>query len=353
MVGRVSRVSPEAPVPIVEFEREFSVPGGAANVAHNARALGARVTLIGLVGDDAAAVDLRGLLDGAGHRRHRPGRRSGAADHAEDPVGHHAEPAGGAVDVERDRRRAAALDDALAAAIEEAAASAAAIIVSDYLKGVVTQRVMAHAIAAAHRHGVPVLVDPKVPHLARYAGATLLTPNHHEAELATGVPIREAADARRAARTLAEQARVDGVLVTWGERGVWLSHRVVRGAPRRRRPGSRRRDRRRRHGGRRPSAPPWRQGRARPRRPVSPTRRLESSSRASARPPSAPTTCANDSDWRLRRSHLCVSPRAVRRPGRESHFETELKARLRDTSAISSGVPRRFTSRSAARVPVR
>jgi rfaE bifunctional protein kinase chain/domain len=103
------------------------------------------------------------------------------------------------------------------------------IVVSDYLKGVVTPRVMAHAVAAAQQHRVPLLVDPKVPHLARYAGATLLTPNHHEAEAATGVRIRTTAEARRAARLLSEQARVDGVLVTWGEHGMWLSHGTVEG----------------------------------------------------------------------------------------------------------------------------
>ena len=232
MVGRVSRVSPEAPVPIVEFEREFSVPGGAANVAHNARTLGARVTLIGVVGDDAAAVDLRGLLDGTGYRRRRPGGRPGAADHAQDAAGHDPQSAGGPRRHRADRRgRARPATRRWPGAIDAAVASAQVVIVSDYLKGVVTPRVMAHAVAAAHRRGVPLLVDPKVPHMARYAGATLLTPNHHEAESATGVRIRTAADARRAARTLAEQARVDGVLVTWGEQGMWLSHGSRRRAP--------------------------------------------------------------------------------------------------------------------------
>jgi D-beta-D-heptose 7-phosphate kinase/D-beta-D-heptose 1-phosphate adenosyltransferase len=88
---------------------------------------------------------------------------------------------------------------------------------------------MARAVASAGLRRVPLLVDPKVPHLARYGGATLLTPNHHEAEAATGVRIRTTADARKAARLLAEQARVDGVLVTWGEQGVWLSHGAVEG----------------------------------------------------------------------------------------------------------------------------
>ena len=76
---------------------------------------------------------------------------------------------------------------------------------------------------------MPLLVDPKVPHIGRYAGATLLTPNHHEAEAASGVRIRTAADARRAARALAEQVRVDGVLITWGEHGLWLSYGAVEG----------------------------------------------------------------------------------------------------------------------------
>jgi rfaE bifunctional protein kinase chain/domain len=229
MVGRVSRVSPEAPVPIVEFEREFSVPGGAANVAHNARALGARVTLVGLVGDDAAAADLRGLLDGRGIGASGlivdPGRpttrKTRLATTRNQQVAR--------VDVEQAGDAAGPLDDALAAAIESAAATADVIVVSDYLKGVVTARVMARTVAAAHQRRVPLLVDPKVPHLARYAGATLLTPNHHEAEAATGVCIRSAADARRAARLLAEQARVDGVLVTWGEQGLWLSHGTIEG----------------------------------------------------------------------------------------------------------------------------
>jgi D-beta-D-heptose 7-phosphate kinase/D-beta-D-heptose 1-phosphate adenosyltransferase len=229
MVGRVSRVSPEAPVPIVEFEREFSVPGGAANVAHNARTLGARVTLIGVVGDDAAATDLRGLLDGRG---------IGAAGLVVDPTRPTTRKVRLAttrnqqvarVDIEQTAEVVAACDEALAQAIDAAVASAQVVIVSDYLKGVVTPRVMAQAVAAAHQRGVPLLVDPKVPHLARYAGATLLTPNHHEAESATGVRIRAAADARRAARMLAEQARVDGVLVTWGEHGMWLSHGAVEG----------------------------------------------------------------------------------------------------------------------------
>jgi rfaE bifunctional protein kinase chain/domain len=229
MVGRVSRISPEAPVPIVEFEREFMVPGGAANVAGNARALGAKVTLIGVVGDDPAAADVRGLLEARGIAASglivdpsRPTtRKTRLATTRNQQVAR--------VDVERAGDIDAAVEAAVGRALDAAAASVSAIVVSDYLKGVVTEQVMIRAVAAAQRRGVPLLVDPKVPHIGRYAGATLLTPNHHEAEAASGVRIRTTADARRAARTLAEQARVDGVMVTWGEQGLWLSHGAVEG----------------------------------------------------------------------------------------------------------------------------
>ena len=291
MVGRVSRISPEAPVPIVEFEREFSVPGGAANVAHNARALGARVTLIGLVGDDAAAADLRGLLEARGIAATglvvdpaRPTtRKMRLVTTRNQQVAR--------VDVERAADAQGALDDALAAAVEEAAASAAAIIVSDYLKGVVTQRVMAHAIAAAHR--------ARRARARRSQGAApgalcRRHAAHAQSPRGRAGHRRPDPDGRRRAprrpRPWREQARVEGVLVTWGERGMWLSHQASEGHL----PAAAREvadvtgagdtvvaHARRGHGGRRD---------ARPRPRASPTRRLASSSRASARPRSAPTT---------------------------------------------------------------
>ena len=86
------------------------------------------------------------------------------------------------------------------AAIDRAAADAAVVVVSDYLKGVVTPGLMRALVSRRERDGVPVLVDPKIPHLASYAGASLITPNHHEAEVATHTRIRTDADAKAAAR---------------------------------------------------------------------------------------------------------------------------------------------------------
>jgi D-beta-D-heptose 7-phosphate kinase/D-beta-D-heptose 1-phosphate adenosyltransferase len=107
----------------------------------------------------------------------------------------------------------------LAAAVRAACADAAAIVLSDYRKGVVTPAVIAAAREAAGTS--PIVVDPKVPDAARYAGVTVLTPNHHEAELMTGTRIQTADDCRAAARAL-HAATGANVLITWGEHGMWV-----------------------------------------------------------------------------------------------------------------------------------
>jgi D-beta-D-heptose 7-phosphate kinase/D-beta-D-heptose 1-phosphate adenosyltransferase len=226
LIGKVSRISPEAPVPVVEFEREFTLPGGAANVAHNARTLGARVSLVGVVGDDAQAADMRGLLEARGIAASGlvtdPGRPTTRKTRL--ATTRHQQVA--RIDVEKNHDVPADVETALVAALETAAGTASAIVVSDYLKGVVTRRVMAHAVALATGRRIPLLVDPKVPHMAYYAGATLLTPNQPEAESASLVRITSADDARQAARALRETHRVGGVLVTLGEQGMWLADGV-------------------------------------------------------------------------------------------------------------------------------
>ena len=229
VIGRVSRISPEAPVPVVEYDREFSLPGGAANVAHNVRALGARVTLVGVVGADRSADDMRALLADRGIDAARlvvddarpTTRKTRLATTRHQQVAR--------LDIERTDDVPPAVESALAAALETAIADAGAVVVSDYQKGVVTRRVMAHVVAAAAARGVPVLVDPKVPHMPYYAGATLITPNQPEAEQSSLVRIRSAADARQAVRALRERFGVDGVLITLGEQGMWLADGATEG----------------------------------------------------------------------------------------------------------------------------
>ena len=222
VVGRVDRISPEAPVPVVKFIRDEYRLGGAANVAHNVEALGGRATLVGLVGDDGTARAFERALSQAGLDRgglvtdpDRPTtRKVRIVTERNQQVGR--------IDYENDADAAGAVEDQLIAAVRGAAAEGVdAIVLSDYRKGVVTPRVIAAAVAATQEAGVPLLVDPKIPDAERYRGASLITPNHHEAELMTQTLIRRVDDVRAAARVL--HARTGGsVLITWGEHGMFV-----------------------------------------------------------------------------------------------------------------------------------
>lgn len=222
-IGGVSRISPEAPVPVVLFDRDEYRAGGAANVALNLRALGASVALIGLVGADAAAGRLAELLQaatvGANGLITDEQRRTTAKVRIVTTRNQQV----ARVDYESDGAPSGAVEDALIDQTEDRAREATVIVVSDYLKGVVTRRLMAAIVAAGQQQGIPVLVDPKIPHLDYYAGATLVTPNHHEAEMATHLRIRTDDDARQAARFFRDRIKCDGVLITRGEHGMWLA----------------------------------------------------------------------------------------------------------------------------------
>ena len=126
------------------------------------------------------------------------------------------------IDYESDGDVSGALEDRLVDAIQAAAARADVILVSDYQKGVITHRIARAAIDAARERRIQSLVDPKVPHIDYYAGATLITPNHHEAEAVTLMRIRTTEDARAVAARFRERASCESVLVTRGEHGMWL-----------------------------------------------------------------------------------------------------------------------------------
>jgi rfaE bifunctional protein kinase chain/domain len=223
IVGRVTRISPEAPVPVVAYEREEFRAGGAANVAFNARALGASVELVGLVGADKDADRLRELLDAAGVRSSGLVTDDARRTTTKVRIVTTRNLQVARVDYESDDPATAAIEEALIAQATDRIARASAVVVSDYLKGVVTSRLMQAIVAAGKDRGVPVLVDPKIPHLEYYVGATWVTPNHHEAEAATHLRIRTDAEAEAAAQRFRERAKCSCVLITRGEHGMWLS----------------------------------------------------------------------------------------------------------------------------------
>ena len=218
--GRVSRISPEAPVPVVEHDHDEYRIGGAGNVAHNVRALGGRVELVGLLGRDAAAGRLRGemVTNGMGVEGLvvDPARPTTTKQRIVTTRNQQV----ARVDFEDDTEATGEAERALIDRARRALAHADAVVVSDYLKGAVTRALVAALVEGARERKVPVLVDPKIPHIDYYAGATLVTPNHHEAETATHMRIRNDDDARRAGQVFIDRARCQGVLITRGEHGM-------------------------------------------------------------------------------------------------------------------------------------
>ncbi len=230
IVGRVSRISPEAPVPVVQFQSEHVRLGGAANVAHNIAALGGRVALVAIVGADAAAHRLRDQLSAAGIAV------AGLVEEAARPTTEKVRIVTdrnqqvARIDYERDDDVSGAAEEAIAGRIAQQGREARALLVSDYLKGAVTRPIVEALLRVRESSGAPLIVDPKIPHLACYRGATLVTPNHHEAETATHRRIRTDEDACEAARDFRTRADCGAVLVTRGEQGMWLSDADIEGA---------------------------------------------------------------------------------------------------------------------------
>jgi rfaE bifunctional protein kinase chain/domain len=232
IVGHVTRISPEAPVPVVRFRSEQVRLGGAANVAHNVAVLGGRALLVGVVGRDAAAGRLREQLAAAGvgsdglvEDESRP-----TTEKVRIVTDRNQQVA--RVDYEEDSDVSGAVEGAVIERVNALAREAKTLLASDYLKGTVTPPVM-NALLALKRSGTagrPLIVDPKIPHLASYRGATLVTPNHHEAEVAAHRRIHDDEGARGAAQELRERLNCEAVLITLGDRGMWLSSTDAEGA---------------------------------------------------------------------------------------------------------------------------
>jgi D-beta-D-heptose 7-phosphate kinase/D-beta-D-heptose 1-phosphate adenosyltransferase len=221
IVGRVSRISPEAPVPVVAFDHEMHRMGGAANVANNVVALGAGATLVGVTGQDEAGATLAHACREAGIAPSLVGDAARPTTTKVRIVTDRNQQVA-RIDYERDREIEDEIEQRVIAELVKHAARASAIAISDYLKGCVTRRVVGAAIGAARDAGVPVLIDPKIPHVDYYADATLVTPNHHEAEIAANMRVRSDEDAQRAARVFRDRARCRGVVMTRGDQGMWL-----------------------------------------------------------------------------------------------------------------------------------
>lgn len=219
--GQVSRVSPEAPVPVVAVSSETIQLGGAANVANNIRALGGRVDLCGVIGADEEGRQFLNVLkaqgigcDGILTDQARPTtRKVRVVAHSQQLV---------RFDTEHSGAISGVLEARISRYVAACIRSASALVVSDYAKGVVTTRVMAALTDLAHRHGIPIIVDPKVAHIGRYTGVTVITPNHLEAVQSAGLHGEDEATLLEAGRHLRQRLGCRAVLITRGERGMSL-----------------------------------------------------------------------------------------------------------------------------------
>jgi D-beta-D-heptose 7-phosphate kinase/D-beta-D-heptose 1-phosphate adenosyltransferase len=219
--GEVDRISPEAPVPIVRKVSSYGVAGGAANTACNVAALGARVTLFGVTGDDEAGAELRAMLSERGidcaNIPAAPARRTTVKLRI---VAHDQQV------VRVDDEDTAPIDAGLSDAVVKRAARIMprmdAVLVSDYAKGFAIAQVVKGIIGAAARHGKPVVVDPKGSDFERYRGATVLKPNRSELAVLTGLPARHHDETMHAARHLLRLAEPTAIVVTEGKDGMTL-----------------------------------------------------------------------------------------------------------------------------------
>lgn len=219
--GTVERVSPEAPIPILNIEREVAVPGGAGNVVRNLTALGAAVAFISVVGDDQPGSDLTGLIGG------QPGVepwllvQGGRATTLKTRF-----VSGGQQLLRTDREETGPIHPKLAERLQkiarDAMAATSVVVLSDYRKGVLAGETPAWLIAAAHALGRRVVVDPKGEDYAAYRGADVVTPNRRELALATGMPVDSEAALVAAATVLRERHEFGAVLVTRAEDGMTL-----------------------------------------------------------------------------------------------------------------------------------
>ena len=223
--GKTERISPEAPVQVVDVAREDLRLGGAGNVINNLVTLGCQVHVASVLGDDGDGRRLRGMLmekgvvaDGVLLAPGRTTSRKTRILASNQQM----------LRIDRESREPISPDQEgqLAAYVAMIAGDCQVILISDYLKGVLTEGLLQRIIALGRERGVPVVVDPKGSDYCKYRGATLLTPNRKEAQTASGISIVDEASLNRAGRKLRENLDLEALVLTRSEEGMSLFYRA-------------------------------------------------------------------------------------------------------------------------------
>jgi len=217
--GKVSRISPEAPVPVVWVDNESFMPGGAANVANNLSSLGAKVYLAGVIGSDDRGAILKGEL------QHKGIETTGILTDSTRPttlktrvIAHQQQ----VVRIDRERvehikeRVIGKVINYVKSIIEEIDA----LVIEDYGKGLISPHLLKPILSLAKKHKKIISVDPKEDHFSYYKGATVITPNHHEAFRASGVKESDKGSLKKVGEFLLKKLKTKIALVTLGEEGM-------------------------------------------------------------------------------------------------------------------------------------
>ena len=216
--GAVSRISPEAPVPVVEVRKDSLCLGGAGNVAQNLASLGAQTVLTGVVGDDPEGRWIRANASGSKGVFIDKSRPTTVKTRI---IAHHQQVV--RVDLEQKGDLPAGLEKKILGIIGDETYDG--LLISDYNKGIVNPSLMARALTMAKERRVPVFVDPKVPHFRLFSPVTLITPNHFEAEKIVGHGCQSDPEVERAGSEILALISSRYLIIKRGEQGMTVFER--------------------------------------------------------------------------------------------------------------------------------
>jgi rfaE bifunctional protein kinase chain/domain len=219
--GRVERISPEAPVPVVKVEKQSFSLGGASNVALNVLSFGAIPHLVGIIGNDDAGRNLKSLMkrEGMGTKGLFTDRKR-ATIVKKRIVAHHQQVV--RVDIEEEQRMSKTMEERILRYINNPSLSFSAIVIEDYNKGLLSKKVIKKTISLAQKRKVPITVDPKFDHFFDFRGVTLFKPNIRELERVSGRSLKEKDSIERSVKNLQREIKAKAILLTMGERGMVL-----------------------------------------------------------------------------------------------------------------------------------